>query len=133
MLFRSPQMGKAAALFGLVTEKKPDMLVVDARESIGRETVARLGEKIGVVAVLDDGSDKRLAATHAYYPPVPQVENLSWKNAKTAVRTGWEWALLGFDPAKYAARLRDGKDRPTVVVSMGGSDPLDLKIGRAHV
>ena len=27
---------------------------------------------------------------------------------------------------RSAARLRDGKDRPTVVVSMGGSDPLDL-------
>jgi spore coat polysaccharide biosynthesis predicted glycosyltransferase SpsG len=80
-----------------------------------------------VVAVIDDGSDRRLSATHAYYPPVPQVESLSWKGARTEVRVGWDWALLGFDPTSVKPN-RTSLDavRARVVISMGGSDPLDL-------
>ena len=46
-------------------------------------------------AVIDDASERRLAADFAYYPPVPQAEALDWHGSACTVRIGWEWALLG--------------------------------------
>jgi spore coat polysaccharide biosynthesis protein SpsF len=122
-----PALGKGNALSSLVASKQPDVIICDARENLARDDLARLAEKIPVVAVIDDSSDRRLSATHAYYPPGPQAENLSWKGARTQVRVGWEWALLGFDPASVVANRSSLDDvRPRLVISMGGSDPLDL-------
>lgn len=122
-----PALGKGNALASLVASKRPDIVICDARENLARDDLVRLAEKIPVVAVIDDGSDRRLSATHAYYPPVPQVESLSWKGARTEVRVGWEWALLGFDPASVVPnRMELDAVRARLVISMGGSDPLDL-------
>ena len=122
-----PALGKGNALASLVASKRPDMVICDARENLARDDLVRLAEKLPVVAVIDDGSDRRLSATHAYYPPVPQVETLSGKGARTQVRAGWEWALLGFDPTTVVPN-RESLDavRARLVISMGGSDPLDL-------
>jgi spore coat polysaccharide biosynthesis protein SpsF len=82
------------------------------------------------VAVIDDASDLRLAADFAYYPPVPQTEALDWTGARACVRVGWEWTLLGSSRAwPPAARLLP---RPTVLVTMGGSDPASLTLGIAR-
>jgi len=125
--FLLPALGKGNALASLVASKRPDIVVCDARENLARDDLVRLAEKIPVVAVIDDGSDRRLSATHAYYPPVPQVETLSWKGARTQVRVGWEWALLGFDPTTVVPnRVSLDAVRARLVISMGGSDPLDL-------
>jgi spore coat polysaccharide biosynthesis protein SpsF len=125
--FLLPALGKGNALSSLVASKQPDMVVCDARENLARDDLARLAEKISVIAVIDDISDRRLSATHAYYPPVPQVECLSWKGARTQVRAGWEWALLGFDPSSVKAeRTELDAVRARLAISMGGSDPLDL-------
>jgi spore coat polysaccharide biosynthesis protein SpsF len=121
-----PRTSQTTAFMTLVGDKKPDILIADVRTNLSRDMLARLATRIGVIATIDDGSDRRLAATHAYYPPVPQIENLSWKGAHTNVRIGWEWALLGFDPARLPPLAPRDSVRPTVVVSMGGSDPLDL-------
>jgi spore coat polysaccharide biosynthesis protein SpsF len=125
--FLLPALGKGNALASLVATKRPEIVICDARENLARDDLVRLAEKIPVVAVIDDGSDRRLSATHAYYPPVPQVETLSWKGAKTQVRAGWEWALLGFDPSTVVPN-REELDavRTRMVISMGGSDPLDM-------
>ncbi len=122
-----PRMSQTTAFMSLVTEKRPDILVSDARTNLSRDMLTRIRQKVGILAVIDDNSDRRLAATHAYFPPAPQAEGLSWKGAQTAVRVGWEWALLGFDPARLPATpaVRN-LTRPTIVVSMGGSDPLEL-------
>jgi spore coat polysaccharide biosynthesis protein SpsF len=117
---------KANTLVALIARKNPDILVCDARENLGRAHLTRLAAKIPVTAVIDDSSDRRLAASHAYFPPVPQVKKLSWTGARTTVRAGWEWALLGLDPSRVVARGPRDETRPLVIVSMGGSDPLDL-------
>ena len=119
-----PRIGQTTAFGGVVAAKQPDILVADARTNLSRDMLARLQGKVGVIAVIDDSTDRRFAATHAYYPPVPQLQHLSWKGTSTQVHSGWEWALLGFDPGRVRAQTRDNS-RPTIVVSMGGSDPLD--------
>ena len=122
-----PRNSQTTAFTSLVGAKKPDMLIADARTNLSRDMLARIAANVGIVALIDDTSDRRLAATHAYYPPAPQVDRLSWKGTNTVVRVGWEWALLGFDAARVpAVTAPRNAERPTMVVSMGGSDPLDL-------
>jgi spore coat polysaccharide biosynthesis protein SpsF len=122
-----PRNSQTTAFMALVASKRPDILIADARTNLSRDMLQRIAQKVGIVAVIDDSSDRRLAATHAYYPPAPQIESLSWKGSRTIVHSGWEWALLGFDPARLPVKpaARD-RARPTIVVSMGGSDPLEL-------
>jgi len=125
--FLLPALGKGNALASLVASRQPEIVICDARENLARDDLVRLAEKIPVVAVIDDGSDRRLSATHAYYPPVPQVETFSWKGTRTQVRVGWEWSLLGFDPTTVVPnRVELDAVRARVVISMGGSDPLDM-------
>jgi spore coat polysaccharide biosynthesis protein SpsF len=122
-----PRTSQTTAFMSLVTEKKPDILISDARTNLSRDMLMRIRQKVGILAVIDDNSDRRLAATHAYFPPAPQADSLFWKGTQTSVRVGWEWALLGLDPARLPVKpaVRDAS-RPTIVVSMGGSDPLEL-------
>ena len=122
-----PRNSQTTAFTSLVGVKKPDMLIADARTNLSRDMLARIGTRVGIVALIDDTSDRRLAATHVYYPPSPQVDRFSWNGTNTTVRVGWEWALLGFDPARLpAVPAPRNAERPTMIVSMGGSDPLDL-------
>jgi spore coat polysaccharide biosynthesis predicted glycosyltransferase SpsG len=79
--------------------------------------------------VIDDGSERRLAADYAYYPPVPGAQALDWTGSHTLPRVGWEWALLGLNP--NAASSRAPASRPTVLVAMGGSDPQGLTLRMA--
>jgi spore coat polysaccharide biosynthesis predicted glycosyltransferase SpsG len=81
--------------------------------------------------VIDDVSDRRLAANDVFYPPVPQVRSLNWQGFTGRVHTGWEWVLLRPDFASDPHR--EPHDPPVVLVTMGGSDPagLTLKAFRA--
>ena len=113
----------AAALTRLARERNPDLLICDMREGASRASLAKLRNDIGLVAIVDDGSDRRFAADLAYYPPVPQAEELDWRGAATLVRTGWEWAILGSAPKSSAPR---GNATPSILIAMGGSDPMNL-------
>lgn len=118
-----------APLTGIVDG--PSMLVVDARVGLGRDRLAEFAQTVAVTAVIDDVSDRRLAADLAYYPPVPQVETLSWDGAHCVARIGWQWALLGLPPAGEVAHVHP-RGRPTLLISMGGSDPFSLTLRAAH-
>jgi spore coat polysaccharide biosynthesis protein SpsF len=120
-----PEHGQADMLASLVQTRKPSILVADARQRLTRAELAGLAAKVRATAVLDDISDRRLAATHAYYTPLPQVAELSWQGSSCLVRMGWEWSLLGFDPAHY--RQKENRSGETqLIVTMGGSDPRDF-------
>jgi spore coat polysaccharide biosynthesis protein SpsF len=108
----------------------PDICILDCRDGPTREALAGLVRDVPLTAVIDDGSERRLAADFAYYPPVPQVENLEWQDSDCAVRIGWEWALLGLPQA--ATRSRSFSPRPTLLVTMGGSDPTGMTLCAAR-
>lgn len=122
-----PSIAQTNTLATLIDEKKPDILICDARQNLTRQALERVSRNLLVTAVIDDSSERRLAATHAYYPPVPQTELLSWKDSSCQVQIGWQWSVLGFDPTEYRNQTA-GHDpaRPRIVVTMGGSDPFDL-------
>ncbi len=108
----------------LVRAQKPAFLILDGREGPSRLEAEALRRDVTLMAVVDDCSDLRLACDFAYYSPVPQALALNWAGARTVPRIGWEWALLGLNPHLTPARAQD--HRPTLLVTMGGSDPLGL-------
>lgn len=119
-----------ADLSALVESKKPDFFLIDCRDGPSRTDVEHLSKRIAVTAVIDDGSERRLAADLAYYPPVPQVERLDWSGSSCAPRIGWQWSLLGLDTNTERPKLMS--PRPTLLVAMGGSDPLGLTMRAAR-
>ncbi|MGH6827919.1 MAG: hypothetical protein ACREFW_03305, partial [Rhizomicrobium sp.] len=107
------------------------LAILDVKDWLARSDVNELVQQLGTTAVIDDGSDRRLAATHAYYPPVPGLRELSWAGSPCQVRTGWDWCVLGFDPGRLRPAPRKKTRVCRVVVSMGGADPMNLTIAAA--
>jgi spore coat polysaccharide biosynthesis protein SpsF len=116
-------------LAALIQTHTPDLLLLDGREGPSRGELEKLRRDIPVVAIIDDGSDTRLAADFAYYPPVPQAKSLGWTGARTVARIGWEWSLLGLNP--HLTPVNAMSSRPTLLVAMGGSDPQGLTLRAA--
>jgi spore coat polysaccharide biosynthesis protein SpsF len=127
--------GFAAMLLGdetletVIESHAPDMLLLDGREGPSRAELAEISRSVGLTAVIDDGSERRLAADLAYYPPVPQAEALDWSGSHCVPRIGWQWALLG---AQRSVVQRPRSGRPVLLVSMGGSDPFGLTLRAAR-
>jgi len=118
-------------LEALVTSSNPDLLILDCREGPTRYQLSKLSDDVDLIAVIDDASERRLAADVAYFPPVPQAFALDWASSRCEPRIGWEWSLLGVSALSSPARAPSG--RPTLLVTMGGSDPyaLTLRCARA--
>jgi spore coat polysaccharide biosynthesis protein SpsF len=114
------------SLDSLIGRHKPDMLLLDCREGPSRYEVAKGASDVGLTAVIDDASDRRLAADVAYYPPVPQAFALDWSGSRCEPRIGWEWALLGVGQTPAPPRTATG--RASLLVTMGGSDPFELTL-----
>ncbi len=120
-----PERDQVATVSNLMESRKPRLLLVDTRSNVTRADIAHFTSLVKPVAVIDDGSDRRLAATHAYYAPLPQVKALSWSGSACTVRSGWEWALTGLDISSIPERSPyDGP--PRLLVTMGASDPKDF-------
>ncbi len=122
--FEARNISSHDAFAGLVKAQKPELIVLDCRESPSLAEAEALRGDCMLMAAIDDGSDLRLACDFAYYPPVPQAQALGWAGARTVPRIGWEWALLGLNPHLTPARALGA--RPTLLVAMGGSDPFHL-------
>ncbi|MBV9421181.1 MAG: acylneuraminate cytidylyltransferase, partial [Alphaproteobacteria bacterium] len=117
------------ALENLIETHSPDLLICDYREGPDRAELAALAARVNLTAIIDDGSDRRLAADLAYYPPVPQTRALDWSGSHCEPRIGWEWSLLG---TTQTAKPRPHNGRPTLLVTMGGSDPYGLTFRTAR-
>jgi spore coat polysaccharide biosynthesis protein SpsF len=133
--FEVAMLQGACDLESLVDTSSPDILLLDGREGPSRAELEKLKRGARVTAVVDDGHERRLACDYAYYPPVPGALALDWSGSSALPRLGWEWALLGLNPAHKSQEARAPKNpgRPTVLVAMGGSDPhgLTLRMAKA--
>ena len=108
-----------------VRSAEAEILVLDARDELTLHDVHTIRERTRVrVGVIDDVSDRRLAADDVFYPPVPQALALEWPAFRGRVHIGWEWVLL--QPEFAAEPHRVAHEPPVVLVTMGGSDPAGL-------
>jgi spore coat polysaccharide biosynthesis protein SpsF len=119
----------AETLESLIETHSPDLLLLDCREGPSRYELSKLASRVRLTAVVDDASERRLAADFAYYPPVPQAERLDWSGSRCEPRIGWEWSLLG---SGQTTSSRSQTGRPTLLVTMGGSDPFGLTLRSAR-
>ncbi len=129
--FPVAMLGGSCSLENLLDAHRPDILLLDGREGPGRAELERLRRGIAVTAVIDDGHERRLASDYAYYPPVPGARALDWTGSHALPRLGWEWAILGLN--SNIVRKHVAAPRPTILVTMGGSDPhgLTLRMAKA--
>jgi len=119
-----------AALNALAEKHRADFLLLDCREGPSQIELDALSKMVEITAVIDDASERRLAANIAYYPPVPQAKALDWSGSGCTARIGWEWSLLGI--TQSAIRPKQASPRPTLLVAMGGSDPAGLTLRSAR-
>jgi spore coat polysaccharide biosynthesis protein SpsF len=115
---------EAAWLEAVLAARAPDALVLDVRTALSRDVVARWRARGVVTVVVDDASDRRLAAGLAFFPPVPQVRRLDWTGFTGRLLAGWEWVPLRRSFADPPSRDEGRGTR--VLVTMGGSDPAGL-------
>ncbi|HEX4636736.1 MAG TPA: NTP transferase domain-containing protein [Rhizomicrobium sp.] len=129
--FDVTMLGHGIHLGDMIRANSPDVLILDGREGPSRAELQDLKRDVTVTAVIDDAHERRLASDYAYYPPVPGALALRWDDSRTLSRIGWEWAVLGLNP--NLVKKRTPGSRPTVLVTMGGSDPhgLTLRMGKA--
>jgi spore coat polysaccharide biosynthesis protein SpsF len=120
----------AQCIHEMILGHAPDFLICDMREGVNRRELFEITASVPVTVVIDDGSDRRLAADVAYYPPVPQALTLDWSASMCAPRIGWEWSLLGTDVRVLPPRAPS--PRPTLLVTMGGCDPAGLTVKAAR-
>jgi len=106
-------------------------LVLDVRTKLSRAEVMALRSETSLVIVLDDSSERRLAAHLAVYPPVPQTRALSWPPGDVDLCIGWKWALTGGAPWRQPRKLDSGRAILRVLIAMGGSDPQGLTLRAA--
>ena len=78
----------------LKNQLKPSVIIFDIRTSFTCYSLLRLKDSYTTIALLDDSSDRRLAADIIFYPPVPQVANLDWSKFTGICKIGWEWVLI---------------------------------------
>jgi spore coat polysaccharide biosynthesis protein SpsF len=130
-----PDFDYPAWLTAALREAAAEALIIDVRDDLSLSDLRTTREQTGArILVLDDVSERRLAADDVFYPPVPQVQELEWPHFAGRVHVGWDWVALRAEFAAEPRRSRAGRGEvPVVLVSMGGSDPGGLSLLAARV
>jgi len=120
-------------LTAAVASLQADAIVVDVRDALSRRSLEAAGASGARVVIVDDATDRRLAADLAFYPPVPQVEELDWRDFAGQRFAGWEWVILKREfssgaEAPASTPSEDGSASPSIdiLITMGGSDPAGM-------
>jgi spore coat polysaccharide biosynthesis protein SpsF len=109
-----------------VRQYDAQLLVVDVRDDLTRPELQAIRSDGIRVAVIDDLSDRRLAADFVFYPPVPQVRQADWSEFTGEIFSGWQWVILRSDLAQPTPKGPAG--HANLLVTMGGSDPAGLTL-----
>jgi spore coat polysaccharide biosynthesis predicted glycosyltransferase SpsG len=127
-----------------VASREARALVVDVSDQLSRAALESARAAGILVVTIDDASDRRLASDLAFYPPVPQVEEMDWRAFAGKRFVGWEWVILKRDFAPEApapdgsggsgvagesgrSGLAQGATRAIdVLLTMGASDPAGM-------
>jgi len=117
-------------LLSLTSSRAAGALVADVRDTLSRASLERVRASGVRVVTIDDGSDRRLGSDLAFYPPVPQVEEMDWSGFTGRRFAGWEWVLLkrefASDRGSATAFALHESHPIDILVTMGGSDPAGM-------
>lgn len=115
-----------AWLESLLNRRHTDGIIFDIRTRLSPDAIRKWSQR-GILGVcIDDPSDRRLACDLAFYPPVPQVQDMRWPGHKGILLNGWQWVLLG--PSFRTLPAKTQNPIPRVLISMGGSDPGNMTL-----
>lgn len=110
----------------ILTGRRANGLLLDIRTDLAATSIRDWRRKGILIAVLDDGSERRLCADLAFYPPVPQINEMDWTDFTGIRLIGWEWIPLRAD---FDRKLPPPANQtPQVAITMGGSDPAGLSL-----
>lgn len=134
----SEPVNESLWLQSVVRESMPQALLLDVRTDLPVDTLREIKKNGVMIVTIDDISDRRLIADLAFYPPIPQVDNLDWNQFTGKCFVGYEWILLKPVFADFKGRIPFKRDTSfsriklsqplNVLVSMGGSDPAGLTL-----
>ena len=100
-----------------------DILIVDLPQTEYLDLNKKIAMFNGKIIMIDDLTSRRILSTVNVYPPIPQIEKLSWDGFEGNNRIGFEYYPLHADIDKYrqpsAVTLR-------ATAIFGGSDPNNL-------
>lgn len=110
---------------GLCRRYEPDAVIYDIRTGLSRHSLQKVKLPGQLTVLVDDGSPRRMAGDIVVYPPVQQVDDLDWVDFKGTKLVGWDWTILP-ERASPPQDDRSFSEAKRLLVSMGGSDPLNL-------
>lgn len=110
----------------LLNEHRPKGLILDIRTQLPATELHRWRDEGITVAVIDDPGDRRQAADLAFYPPVPQMAKADWSRFTGRAFIGWDYLLLRREFS--VERPQPQNPVPSILVTMGGSDPGGLTL-----
>lgn len=115
----------------IIQKSKARALVLDVRDDLPSNLLKKLRSEGILLVTIDDPTERRLLADLAFYPPVSQLKQMKWDNFSGELFAGWEWVILRKEFARRCQK--ENKQRPSVLVTMGGSDPqaMTLKVLRS--
>jgi spore coat polysaccharide biosynthesis protein SpsF len=129
------QVNEDTWLDELIRTRKPNALILDVRSSLSPAFVRQWRKSGLLIVTIDDPSDRRLQADLAFYPPVPQVEEMDWSGFTGQLFVGWEWVLLRKQFAghselhgRFSSPDFSNPHPPELLITMGGSDPAGLTL-----
>ncbi|MEI6560035.1 MAG: NTP transferase domain-containing protein [Rhodospirillaceae bacterium] len=118
-----PGRNRAGELAAVLADTGAAALLMDVRTPCDAAELAAIRAAGCRFAVLDDGSERRLAADLGFYPPAGDA--LDWQGARGRFFAGWDWLALRqqFSPPPPWQPATP----PVALILAGGSDPHGLR------
>lgn len=100
-----------------------DILIIDFNQNFDEIQLSILSSLNVTIIAIDDLTPRRLIADINFYPPIPQLNTLSWKNFTGKNYIGWDYYILNEELNNLSYQIKDNKK---LLISFGGSDAFDL-------
>lgn len=135
---RQPQMrrsgdSEAGWLIAICQELKPGSVLFDIRTDLSADDLTNIRKQVSKIVTLDDGSERRLVADVALFPPVPQVQQMDWSRARGKMITDWDHVVLSAGASHRKSQTTRTDQSSKLFVNFGGSDPFELTLPAAQM
>ncbi|MBS83172.1 MAG: acylneuraminate cytidylyltransferase, partial [Gammaproteobacteria bacterium] len=82
-------------LTNIINKNHIDILILDVRDGLTRDQLKKIKKKRNIkIVTIDDPEEKRLESDFAFYPPLPQLSEISWNKYQGNLYFGYEYIIL---------------------------------------